>query len=218
MGDTKRRPTAEVWAMVAAERRELAELAASLSPGQWQIPSLCAGWRVRDVIAHVTVTAEFPARRHVAMALRHRLQLDRMIDRVARTAAEAPPDELVRRLWAAAGSRHHPPGRQARHLLSDVMIHAEDVRRPLGSPRAILPERLLVGLDTVSALRSLPAGRQRIAGLRLEAADLDWVTGDGPLVTGPGEALLMAIAGRAAACDDLQGPGVAILRDRSRST
>jgi uncharacterized protein (TIGR03083 family) len=97
--------------------------------------------------------------------------------------------------------------------ITDALIHHQDVRRPLGLTRDVPPERLRVALDTALKAPVLPS-RKHVAGLRLGATDLAWTHGDGPRVDGPGEALLLAIAGRAVALDDLTGDGVETLRRR----
>src|SRR5262249_33102447 len=102
---------------------------------------------------------------------------------------------------------------KAKDLAMDVFVHTQDVRRPLGRPSTIPEDRLRAVADDLRANAPMGA-RKRIAGLRLEATDIDWSTGTGPEVTGPAEALIMAMAGRTAALDDLTGPGVATLRSR----
>jgi uncharacterized protein (TIGR03083 family) len=93
------------------------------------------------------------------------------------------------------------------------MIHHQDIRRPLGAPRDIPAERLRAVLEFA---RSAPpiAAKKRIRGLRLVATDVDWSTGAGPVVEGPGEPLLMAVAGRRGAVDELTGPGQPVLAER----
>jgi uncharacterized protein (TIGR03083 family) len=200
--------------MLAAERRELADLAEGWTRDQWHTPSLCDGWRVQDVVAHVTMTAELPPSRYLLLAVRHGMRLDHMLDQVARKAGRATPEDILRRLRSATDSRRHPPGRAGRHVLSDALVHGLDIRRPLRIGRTIPADRLRIALDTMSGLDAMPVARPRIAGLRLEASDLDWTIGDGQLVRGPADSLLLAIAGRAAGCEELQGPGLATLRNR----
>ena len=92
--------------------------------------------------------------------------------------------------------------------LVDGMIHQQDIRRPLGIGRVIPPHRLQRVLDI--ALRS-PAtrGARKARGVRLIATDLDWDYGDGLEVAGPGEALMMAMAARPDALNQLSGLGKA---------
>ena len=44
-----------VWGAIDAERASLADLLDSLGEQEWEVPSLCAGWRIRDVAAHLTL-------------------------------------------------------------------------------------------------------------------------------------------------------------------
>jgi hypothetical protein len=75
-----------------------------------------------------------------------------------------------------------------------------------------------VSLDFLAGGRAIGfAPRRRLAGLRFEATDLDWSWGSGPVLAGPAEALAMAMTGRAVALAELDGPGVAILRNRLRA-
>jgi uncharacterized protein (TIGR03083 family) len=93
-------------------------------------------------------------------------------------------------------------------------VHHQDIRRPLGRPRSIPEERLVAALDATPRLRSVFGARHRTRGLRFEATDVDWSWGDGPVVSGPGEALLLAMLGRSVAADDCDGPGLATFRER----
>ncbi|WP_130290095.1 maleylpyruvate isomerase family mycothiol-dependent enzyme [Pseudonocardia sediminis] len=127
--------------------------------------------------------------------------------------ANRSPDELV----AMAREHVQPRGLTSmmggRIALTDGMIHHQDIRRPLGMPREIPADRLVAALETAKTAPTISAAK-RIKGLRLVATDLDWSTGDGPLVEGTGEALLMAIAGRRGIVAELSGPGAATLIDR----
>ncbi|MEJ2889736.1 hypothetical protein [Actinomycetospora aeridis] len=97
--------------------------------------------------------------------------------------------------------------------LTDGMIHHQDIRRPFGLPREIPADRLIAALDTAKTAPTIGAAK-RINRLTLTATDIDWSTGDGPEITGSGEALLMAIAGRRGITAELSGPGVATLSER----
>ena len=91
--------------------------------------------------------------------------------------------------------------------LVDHLIHHQDIRRPLGRPRVIPADRLVAALDVVPGLGGFVGAKQRVAGLRLVATDVDWSHGSGPEVTGPGEAILLAASGRPAGLEDLSGEG-----------
>jgi uncharacterized protein (TIGR03083 family) len=196
--------------MARDEREEFAALLEGLTPQQWESPTLCEQWRVRDVVAHV-----------IGYDPLSRIQLMRRMARglVTRGGANAigvreyagkSPEELTALMRQYAEPQGLTAGFGGRIALTDGMIHQQDIGRPLGIPRTISPDRLRAALDFAKyAPRILGALRAR--GVRLVATDLDWSHGRGPEVRGNGEALLMAMAGRRAALDDLDGPGKAKL-------
>lgn len=100
-----------------------------------------------------------------------------------------------------------------RIALTDAVIHHQDIRRPLGIGREVPAERLRCALDFAVMAPPLRA-RKRVRGLELIATDISWRTGSGPFVEGPAEALLMSIAGRSSAVDELTGPGQPVLAER----
>lgn len=204
----------ELVAMLADERRRIAELATRLTPEQWRSPSLCSNWRVGDVVAHLVVTAESRAVQHVARALRHRFRLDVMIDVTARNVGREPPLVLAARLERAARSHRHPPGRRTQHVLADTVVHGFDIREPLGISYDPPAERLRLTLDAVLGLDSMPVCRPRVAGLHLVAEDLNWQAGDGPEVRGPADALLLAMTGRRVGLSRLAGSGLDTIASR----
>ncbi|GAB3918046.1 hypothetical protein GCM10011575_42550 [Microlunatus endophyticus] len=201
----------DVLEMTTAERTDLADLLEHLTPEQWQVQSLCAAWRVRDVVAHVMsfdgVSLWGLARRAVRGRIVHINQAG--VDELA----PLDPAELLARLR----SRLQPTGLAAsfggRLALLDVTIHHQDIRRPLGLSRQIPAERLREVLDGVVCSPELP-GRRLARGIRLITTDLDWSHGSGSEVRGPAEAVLMAVAGRPVAVKELSGPGQALLAGR----
>ena len=115
---------------------------------------------------------------------------------------------------AAKVGLDRPPGTKPEDVLSDTVIHTQDIRRALGEPGAVPEDRLIVVLDRMKNTGTILGNKKRIAGLKLVATDSSWTTGDGPEVRGTGEALLMAMCGRKGAIDDLTGEGVGTLRSR----
>lgn len=196
-------------AEAAAERLELADLLEGLAPAQWESRTLCTRWTVRQLVAHVVSYEELRLGGLATRALRGRGMPDRMnavgvADYERRTTAELV--ELLR-------SRARPSGLTAGFGggigLVDTLIHHQDVRRPLGLPRTVPRERLRFALGfTVTA--PTVRGFWNARGVRLVATDLDWATGRGPEARGPGETVLMTLAGRAGVAAGLTGPG----RDR----
>jgi uncharacterized protein (TIGR03083 family) len=199
--------------LARAEREEFLALLESLTPQQWESPTLCKGWRVRDVVAHVIGYDPLSHLQLVGWMARG------LVTRGGSNAVElahyrtTPPDELTALMRKYIVPRGITAGFGGRIALTDGMIHQQDIRRSLGMLRTIPAERLRIALDfTLTAPRLLGAWQAR--GVRLVATDLDWSHGKGAEVGGAGEALLMAMAGRAAALDDLEGPGKAKLAQR----
>jgi uncharacterized protein (TIGR03083 family) len=195
------------------EREEFAALLRTLSPEQWEAPTLCAGWRVRDVVAHVISYEELSASGLARRFAGGRFLVNRMNAVGLAEYGERGPDELLALLEAHLEPRGLTAAFGGAIALVDGMIHQQDIRRPLGLPREIPAERLvpaLRGTLTAPVIR----GFWRVRGVRLVATDLDWSTGRGPEVKGPGEALLMAMAGRRGVVQELSGPGRRILAGR----
>lgn len=207
----------DTWAVVDAHRREVADLADSLDAQQWDAPSLCTAWRVRDVVAHMTEGATMSTGQALKEVVKSGFRINKMITNGAIRGGAAPTDELAAGIRAAIGSRVRPPGIKPEGILSDEVVHSQDIRRALGLSGQPSPDALRIALAYLAKSRSslLPAKR-RLRGLHVRATDLDWNTGEigDPEVTGTAEALMMAIAGRAAALDDLSGPGLDTLRTR----
>jgi uncharacterized protein (TIGR03083 family) len=201
----------EVWDMVRDERTELADLLDTLTPELWDAPTLCEGWRVRDVTAHLVEAATMSKAEMLGAALKTGFRINTMLDREARRLGASPPAQLVGTLREIAGSHNLPPGTKPVHLFADLVIHTQDIRRPLGKPREIPPERLRTVLDVEATGFG---SKKRVRGLRLRATDVDWSAGSGPEVSGPAEALIMAVGGRPAALADLAGDGLPTLASR----
>ncbi|WP_405136633.1 maleylpyruvate isomerase family mycothiol-dependent enzyme [Nocardia sp. NBC_01388] len=195
--------------MVMQEREEIADLLRTLTPEQWSTESLCRGWQVRDVVAHLLYEST-PPLKYAVEILRAGGSSDRINAGYVRRGREMTIPDLIAAfettIAGGIGSRLAP-----RIVLADTMIHHQDIRRPLGLARSIAPARLRMVLDHPDPfLRPGP----RMRGLRFSATDVDWHHGDGPAVRGPGEAIVLALARRSVALDDLEGAGVQILRGR----
>jgi uncharacterized protein (TIGR03083 family) len=207
----------EIWECIDAERTERADLLDTLTPEQWDLPSLCTAWRVRDVAAHMNEAATLSTGAGMILILRYGFRIGTMLEREAIKGGAAPTTELVAATRATIGRRTTPPGVKPPGVLADEVIHQQDIRRVVGSPRLIGEEPLRFALDQMKdANIGLLPGKKRRAGLHLRATDIEWDAGapGAPDVTGTGEALLLAMAGRPVALDELDGPGVAALRSR----
>jgi uncharacterized protein (TIGR03083 family) len=205
--------TPDAMQLARAEREEFAALLEGLSLHQWDCPTLCDQWRVRDVVAHVIgydPLSRAELLRRMAKGLVTRGGANGV--GVAEYARKSP-EELVALMHDYAVPQGLTAGFGGKIALTDGMIHQQDIRRPLGIPRRIPAESLRIALDfTKWAPRLLGALQAR--GVRLVATDVDWTYGNGPEVRGSGEAVLMAMAGRRVALDDLDGPGKAKLAQR----
>lgn len=204
---------AALWTAVHAERAALAADLAELDDAQWAQPSLCGRWSVEEVVAHLTAAASIGRVRWLTSMLGARFDPDVHNDRrLAEHRGSAPSQtlELFRRVVTSTTA---PTGHTAAWL-GEVVVHAQDVRRPLGLPSTAPTEVVTEVARSYAGRDFTVASRSATKGLRLEATDGPFTTGTGPLVTGTTLALTMAMAGRRAYCDDLTGPGVATLRDR----
>lgn len=203
-------------ALAIDERNDFADFLETLSPEEWQAPTLCDGWDVRQVVAHVL---SYESARPIALIgtfLRAGFRPARVNDLQLRPLADRTPEHLLHLLRSHLRPRGLTAGFGGGIGLTDCLIHHQDIRRPLGQQRDIPSERLREALGIALRAPVLPA-RRNAKGLRLEATDLDWTHGDGPDVTGPGEAMLLALTGRPAALEQLHGPGLDTLRHRIRA-
>jgi uncharacterized protein (TIGR03083 family) len=202
--------------LARAERADLLAFLADLTPQQWDAPTLCDGWRVRDVVAHMISYEGLPGRELFRRLTRGRFRLAGVNAVGVAEMRDAGPDELLALLEQRLEPNGLTTGFGCRVALLDAMIHQQDIRRPLGAPRTIPPERLLPALSF--ARFAPPIGAfWRARGLRLVATDLGWSDGRGPEVRGPAESLLMAIAGRRGVVEELTGPGQPTLAARIRA-
>ena len=199
--------------LAADERRDFADFLETLSTEQWNGPTLCADWNVRDVVAHVISYEEAGTLALAGTFLRAAFRPDRVNDLRRHRYADHTPEQLIEFLRKHPHPRGLTAGAGGGIGLGDCLIHHQDIRRPLGLPRQIPPERISEALAVVLKAPVLPA-RRNAKDLYLHATDLDWSTGAGPTITGPGEAILLALTGRTVALADLDGDGLATLRDR----
>jgi len=203
----------DIWPVVHAERRALADDLKNLTADQWQTPSLSEGRTVAQTLAHMTATAKMtPPTSFLKMAAAG-VRFDRMTDAGIAAESRGGPAATLERFLAVEQSTSGPPG-PATSWLGETLVHAEDIRRPLGLRHAYPTDAVTRTTDFYAGSNLLIGGKRRVAGLMLRATDTNWVRGSGPVVEGPAMALLMATAGRRAALEDLSGPGVETLRAR----
>jgi uncharacterized protein (TIGR03083 family) len=187
---------AELAGAIAAERRELAGVLGGLPPGAWDEPSLCDGWRVREVVAHLTMPFRYSAPRFALELARSRGNFGKMADRCARRDAVAPAAELTAALRDNAEHPWKPPGGGLAGALTHDVIHGLDITVALGIDRTVPAGRLAVVLDNITTARSLKFFGARLAGIQLRATDTGWSFGSGTPVTGAAQDLALLVCGR----------------------
>lgn len=195
------------------ERAELLALLSSLAPEQWEEPSLCNDWTVRDVVAHVLSYDDLTARQTLHRFISGRLSTARINAAVLAEFDSASPEQLLHRLSTHLRPTGLPAGMGGRIGLTDALIHHQDIRRPLGLHRVIAHERLRVALPT-AIFAPVVQGIRRVYDVCLVATDMPWQFGRGPEVRGSAEALLMTVAGRTVALEELKGPGLSRIAAR----
>lgn len=210
----------EVWRAIDAQRADLADLLDELTDDEWRQPSLCAGWTVRDVAAHLTMQ-QLGFRDALHILGKWQGNMDRTIQHVARLrAVELTTAQITAEIRAMIGSRRHNAGVTDLETLCDILVHSQDIAIPLRRRLDMAPEAAAVSAGRVLSMRwppPLPVTR-KVAGFRLTATDTSWSAGDGPEVRGPMAALLLVCCGRFAALPQLSGDGATDLANRLNAT
>ncbi len=197
----------EVWAHTHEQRAQLLAHLETLSAGEWERDSLCAGWTVREVAAHVISSPQSTPAQVMLGVVRHGGRFNRFIQQEGRRSGARPTTQILDDYRRFGTSRRHPFGTTTVDPLLDVIVHAQDMLIPVGRSHAAPPAA--AALAAGRALRLGPffhAGR-RLRGFRLTATDLDWTWGDGAAVHGTMQDLLLLIAGRTATVGRLTGDG-----------
>jgi uncharacterized protein (TIGR03083 family) len=203
----------DMWAVVATERGALADDLASLDDAAFETPSLCAGRTVRDTVAHIIATAEMTPPKFFMKMIGSGFQFEKMTAKEIAENQGTSPAAQLEHLRQVRNRTTGPPGPKT-SWLGETIVHAEDVRRPLGLARVYPRDALVEVADFYKGSNVLIGAKRRIEGVTLRATDTDWSHGSGPEATGPMLSLVMAMTGRAVALDDLTGPGVETLRGR----
>jgi uncharacterized protein (TIGR03083 family) len=205
----------ESWRVIAEQRLTLARLLEELSEAEWEHPSLCAGWRVRDVAAHVAMAppglGSMLADGTRARGSFHRLNHDVAVRHASRSTAD-----IVAELRAHADSRRLPAVTSYRNILFDVLVHTQDIAIPVGRDVPMPREAARAGATRVWTMGWPFWARHRLRAVRLLATDTDWAAGSGPELRGPIGMLLLLLTGRTAtAMPHLSGPGLIAITERS---
>ncbi|HET7398311.1 MAG TPA: maleylpyruvate isomerase family mycothiol-dependent enzyme [Intrasporangium sp.] len=206
----------DLWRTIHAERAALATDLESLTEDQWRTPSLCAPWTVQQVLAHMTATATMTPPKFLLKMAAAGFRFNAMSEREVATGTTGGPAQTLADFRAHRDDTTAPPG-PVDTWLGETIVHAEDIRRPLGIRHDYPVEALARIANFYKGSNLLIGGKRRIDGLHLTATDTAWSTGAGPDVRGPLLALVLAMTGRKAGLAELSGEGVATLAARMKS-
>jgi len=191
--------------VVAAEFLALADLLGSATQAQWNTPSLCAGWRVREVIAHMTMAARYPEDKFMAELRRCEFDFGRLSNEIASRDAGLPTSELLANLRSEVMQHWTPPGGGYHGALNHVVIHGLDVTVPLGVPRRSPDDTIRIVLDDLTTGGVHQHFGTSIEGRSLQATDLDWSYGSGPALHGKAEDLALLLCSRTVPAGRIEG-------------
>lgn len=206
--------------MMWDEVADIGALLHELDDEAFDTPSLCDGWAVRDVLGHMGLGHTTPMPAMIARVGRYAFNVTKASFTESKTLFAGKDAAEIRRFWDEVMVAQHPRKGISKLIPTksgflDHLVHNQDIRRPAGKPRTIPEARLHRALELVHTEASpLFNPRRNVAALKLYASDIGWTAGDGPTVQGPGEAIVLAAAGRKAALADLEGDGVSTLRLR----
>ena len=211
----------ELWAAIDVQRLRTTDLLETLGPGEWTRPSLCEGWTVRDVAAHLTLQ-QLTLGSALVGALGHPGSLNHVIHASARARATLPPDQLIAAIRGMVGSRRHNVGVTPLETLIDIVVHGQDIALPTSRVLEVPPDVAATAAARVWDGQLSRWGRAKATvfrrlpydGHRLAATDVDWSVGDGPEIRGPVLMLLLLLTGRAVAISHLDGEGTTDLVER----
>ena len=203
----------DLMPMVHAERHSLAQFLDTLAPQQWQSSTWCDKWTVQEVVGHLTASGNITAGHFFGGFIRSGFSFNRFVEGDLRRYANGSPADVRARFETILDSNRKPPG-PAYVALGEVMVHGEDIRRPLGSRGDHAAEHLTTLAELYKKTGPPLRAKKRLEGLRLVATDVDWSTGAGAEVRGPCMSLILAMVGRTGALVDCEGPGVETLRSR----
>jgi uncharacterized protein (TIGR03083 family) len=205
---------AQTWVLIHSERSAMADTLGTLTTAQWAEPSLCAGWTVKLAAAHILAGAEQTAGSFLTGMAGTGFRFNTLMDRRAHVLGELGTTEIVDRIRARTTTTNHPPA-PVMAMLGEIVVHGEDIRRPLGLSGTVDPRAVTACLEMYKSATFPVGGRKRMQGLRLTATDVDWSHGEGPEVSGSGTSLLLAMTGRAVSAGDLTGDGAPVLESRT---
>jgi uncharacterized protein (TIGR03083 family) len=203
----------DMWQTIEEERRALISDLSGLSDDEWATPSLCAGWSVRDVLAHMTGTAKITPGSFFPKLLASGLNFNRLQAKDIATERGGSPADTLINFEGVVTSRKHPPG-PGDTMLGETIIHSQDIRGALGLEHGYPAEAAIRVADFYKNSNLIVGTKRRICGLTLRATDTEWTHGTGPEVAGPIIDLVMAMTGRQSPQGTLTGEGAPTLQAR----
>lgn len=207
----------DVWRAIDDRRLSLAKVLDELTEAEWQQPSLCSGWTVRDVTAHLTLQ-QVGLLEAVSGFIRAPGRLNRVIQDTARRRARMPIERMIEEIRGMVGSRRHNVGVTCRETLIDILVHGADIAVPLKRKLPMPTDAAAEAATRVWTTGWPFYARRHLAGFRIEATDAAWSVGDGRLVRAPIEAILLTLTGRYVALNAVTGAGADDLRTRLSGT
>jgi uncharacterized protein (TIGR03083 family) len=174
---------ADLMPMIHAERADLADYLATLSPEKWQAPTWCDRWNVQQVVGHLVAAAKITAPHFFVAFVSSGFSFDKTVGKDLRQYAEGTPAEVLARFRGIITSTRKPPG-PAYVALGEVMVRGEDIRRALGDRGDHKTEHAVTLAEMDKKTGPPLRAKKRLAGLSLRATDADWRCGDGPEVSG----------------------------------
>lgn len=208
----------EYWSAVRALRLSIADLLDTLDSAEWDAPSLCQDWRVRDVAGHLSLVPTITTWELLGAAPRARFNPDRINTILSIRYGSRAPAEIVARIREHAADRRTAKVLDTRNSLFDAIVHSQDIARPLNRDFPVPAGYCREGLERVWAMGQPFQAKRNLSGLTLSATDTDWTVGTGPHITGPALALLLLLTGRtSSAVSALRGPGLDTLDHRAAS-
>lgn len=185
----------EVWASVDAQRRGLADLIDTFETDQWMAPSLCDGWRVRDVAAHLTHSHMAPLRA-IVEAAKSGFRFDPMIRRLGIEDSRSQ-SEIAAALRGMVGARRKVPGTSVQQPMIELLVHGQDMTVPLGIDLPMPADAAVEAAKRLGRMKFPINAVRQIDGMRLVATDADFAVGEGREVRAPIRDIVMILAGRA---------------------
>jgi uncharacterized protein (TIGR03083 family) len=201
------------WPKIKVEREACGDLFESLTPEQWASATLCPHWNVRELAGHLIAATDSSPRVFFSHMAKAAFSFNKMVETDAKHYSAGDPSGFAAAMRAGALRRNHPPG-PVTAMLGEVVIHTEDIRRPLGLHRDVPEASLVAVADFYKGSNLIVGAKRRISGLRLKATDANWTNGDGPEVSGTLSSLILAMTGRREVLADLSGEGVTTLAAR----